>query len=397
MRAHARAVAVAAPAVEDAPAGRGVVSAERIVVRAPNWLGDVVLSLPAVRDLRRNFPAARIEVLARPWVADAVRRRDRGGRGARERAARGRRGRRPRRVRRRRAAPQLVRLRAGPAPRGDPRALGLRHRRPRPAAHARCARPGRGPGPQPGVLLSGDAGGGRSARHRDTRRGPPLPPANGPRRRTRLLGGPGRGSASTPAPSSAAPSAGSRSGTRRWATGWRAAPARGWPSWAGRRSGRWARPSPPACAHPAQILCGRDDPGRDGGRAGPRWRCVVTNDSGPMHVAAALGRARGRRLRPHRRARDGAGGRRPPDRPRAGPLLALRPARVPDRPSLHDAHRRGPAWPPRPRKRSPGDGRPAPKGDLHRPRRDALATRSATSTTSRASGCSRSRWTPSAW
>lgn len=43
---------------------------ERIVVRAPNWIGDVVLSLGAVRDLRRNFPAARIEVLARPWVSD---------------------------------------------------------------------------------------------------------------------------------------------------------------------------------------------------------------------------------------------------------------------------------------------------------------------------------------
>lgn len=43
---------------------------ERIVVRAPNWIGDVVLSLGAVRDLRRNFPAARIEMLARPWVAD---------------------------------------------------------------------------------------------------------------------------------------------------------------------------------------------------------------------------------------------------------------------------------------------------------------------------------------
>ena len=45
-------------------------SIERIVVRAPNWIGDVVLSLPAVRDLRWNFPAARIEVLARPWVAE---------------------------------------------------------------------------------------------------------------------------------------------------------------------------------------------------------------------------------------------------------------------------------------------------------------------------------------
>ena len=43
---------------------------ERIVVRAPNWLGDTVLSLPALRDLRRNFPAARLEVLARPAVAE---------------------------------------------------------------------------------------------------------------------------------------------------------------------------------------------------------------------------------------------------------------------------------------------------------------------------------------
>jgi len=45
----------------------------RIVIRAPNWLGDAVLSLGAVRDLRRNFPAARLEVLARPWVADVYR------------------------------------------------------------------------------------------------------------------------------------------------------------------------------------------------------------------------------------------------------------------------------------------------------------------------------------
>ncbi len=41
----------------------------RIVVRAPNWIGDVVLSLPALRDLKKNFPGARLEVLARPWVA----------------------------------------------------------------------------------------------------------------------------------------------------------------------------------------------------------------------------------------------------------------------------------------------------------------------------------------
>ncbi len=41
----------------------------RVVLRAPNWLGDVVLSLPAVRDLRRCFPDARLSVLARPGVA----------------------------------------------------------------------------------------------------------------------------------------------------------------------------------------------------------------------------------------------------------------------------------------------------------------------------------------
>jgi heptosyltransferase-2 len=61
--------------VEDAAAGDHVVSAatERIVVRAPNWIGDVVLSLGAVRDLRANFPTAKVEVLARAWVADVYR------------------------------------------------------------------------------------------------------------------------------------------------------------------------------------------------------------------------------------------------------------------------------------------------------------------------------------
>jgi heptosyltransferase-2 len=46
---------------------------ERVLVRAPNWLGDAVLSLPALRDVRRNFPQARIEVLARKAVADVYR------------------------------------------------------------------------------------------------------------------------------------------------------------------------------------------------------------------------------------------------------------------------------------------------------------------------------------
>lgn len=46
---------------------------ERVVVRAPNWVGDVVLSLPALRDLRRSFPSSRLEVLARGWVGGLYR------------------------------------------------------------------------------------------------------------------------------------------------------------------------------------------------------------------------------------------------------------------------------------------------------------------------------------
>jgi heptosyltransferase II len=40
----------------------------RILVRAANWVGDVVMCMPAFDALRRNFPDAHISVLARPWV-----------------------------------------------------------------------------------------------------------------------------------------------------------------------------------------------------------------------------------------------------------------------------------------------------------------------------------------
>ncbi len=42
----------------------------RILVRATNWLGDAVMSLPALRALRERFPSAEIAILAKPWVAD---------------------------------------------------------------------------------------------------------------------------------------------------------------------------------------------------------------------------------------------------------------------------------------------------------------------------------------
>jgi len=40
------------------------------MVRATNWLGDAVMSLPAIRAIRDVFPHAHIAVVARPWVAD---------------------------------------------------------------------------------------------------------------------------------------------------------------------------------------------------------------------------------------------------------------------------------------------------------------------------------------
>jgi heptosyltransferase-2 len=45
-------------------------SISRLAVRATNWLGDAVMSLPAIRAIRGIFSHAHIAVIARPWVAD---------------------------------------------------------------------------------------------------------------------------------------------------------------------------------------------------------------------------------------------------------------------------------------------------------------------------------------
>ncbi len=45
-----------------------------ILIRATNWVGDAVMSLPALRAIRERFPKAHIAVLAKPWVADLYRR-----------------------------------------------------------------------------------------------------------------------------------------------------------------------------------------------------------------------------------------------------------------------------------------------------------------------------------
>lgn len=42
---------------------------EKILVRATNWVGDGVMSLPAVEALRARFPSAEIVLVVKPWVA----------------------------------------------------------------------------------------------------------------------------------------------------------------------------------------------------------------------------------------------------------------------------------------------------------------------------------------
>ncbi len=40
-----------------------------ILVRATNWVGDAVMAVPALQALRSQYPSAYISILARPWVA----------------------------------------------------------------------------------------------------------------------------------------------------------------------------------------------------------------------------------------------------------------------------------------------------------------------------------------
>ncbi len=43
---------------------------KKILIRSTNWVGDAVMTTPAVRTVRENFPKARITILCYPWVAD---------------------------------------------------------------------------------------------------------------------------------------------------------------------------------------------------------------------------------------------------------------------------------------------------------------------------------------
>ena len=52
------------PTFAEATAGR-----PHVLVVAPNWLGDAVMSLPALADIRRAYPKGRMSVAARLSVA----------------------------------------------------------------------------------------------------------------------------------------------------------------------------------------------------------------------------------------------------------------------------------------------------------------------------------------
>jgi len=43
-------------------------STRRIMIRSTNWIGDAIMTTPAIRAIRNNFPHAHITLLAKPWV-----------------------------------------------------------------------------------------------------------------------------------------------------------------------------------------------------------------------------------------------------------------------------------------------------------------------------------------
>ena len=50
-----------------------ITGADNILIRGTNWIGDAVMTLPAIAAIRHTFPEARISILVKPWVADVFR------------------------------------------------------------------------------------------------------------------------------------------------------------------------------------------------------------------------------------------------------------------------------------------------------------------------------------
>lgn len=45
-----------------------LINIKRLLIRSTNWIGDAVMTTPAVRAIRKNFPDAEISILTKPWV-----------------------------------------------------------------------------------------------------------------------------------------------------------------------------------------------------------------------------------------------------------------------------------------------------------------------------------------
>ena len=52
------------------PLRKDELSRARILIRTPNWIGDAVMCLPALRALRSALPDAELVLVARPWVIE---------------------------------------------------------------------------------------------------------------------------------------------------------------------------------------------------------------------------------------------------------------------------------------------------------------------------------------
>ncbi|MDP2278227.1 MAG: hypothetical protein Q8K51_08390 [Nitrospirota bacterium] len=42
---------------------------KNLLVRGVNWIGDAVMTMPALRALRKELPDIKISLLVKPWVA----------------------------------------------------------------------------------------------------------------------------------------------------------------------------------------------------------------------------------------------------------------------------------------------------------------------------------------
>ena len=46
-----------------------VANCDAVLIRGVNWIGDAVMTIPALRALRRSMPGARLSLLVKPWVS----------------------------------------------------------------------------------------------------------------------------------------------------------------------------------------------------------------------------------------------------------------------------------------------------------------------------------------